>query len=348
MKSAGVCAAAILTVLGVAAAHAAEVKRTPITVKVMTRNLYLGANLDRIVQARSAPEAFKAVESAWADVQANDFRIRARAIAREIAATMPDFVGFQEVSLFRTQTPADFTVTRAGTVALDYAKELNKALSARKLRYRFLGISSATDAELPSGEPPAMDIRLNIRDALLVRVDKRIRIKRVRKGLYATTTPLFGGFVVARRGWVLADVTISGRPFRVIDTHLESFNDASQVAQGRELAAGPARTALPTILLGDLNSRADGSGTPTYANLLASGFRDAWPQAHPNEDGLTCCHGDDLREAGGPFYSRIDYVLLRNGFRATAAGILGEAPEDRVSGLWPSDHAGVWASLRLP
>ncbi|MGZ8708492.1 MAG: endonuclease/exonuclease/phosphatase family protein, partial [Gaiellaceae bacterium] len=89
-------------------------------------------------------------------------------------------------------------------------------------------------------------------------------------------------------------------------------------------------------------------GTPTHANLLAEGFQDAWPQAHPADIGLTCCHGDDLREVGGPFYSRIDYVLLRHGFRAVAAGIVGEAPGDRIAGLWPSDHAGVWARLRLP
>jgi endonuclease/exonuclease/phosphatase family metal-dependent hydrolase len=343
----GVCAVALLAVLALAAVTA-DAERSPITVRVMTRNLYLGANLDKIVQAKSAPEAFKAVEEGWADVQANNFPVRARAIAREIATAKPDFVGFQEVSLYRTQTPADFTVTRATAVALDYVRELNKALAARKLRYRFAGISSATDAELPAGDPPALDIRLNIRDALLVRVDKKIKVKRVRSGLYATTTPLFGGFVIAKRGWVMADVTISGRTFRVIDTHLESFNDASQVAQGQELAAGPARTSLPTILLGDLNSRADGTGTPTYANLLATRFRDAWPQAHPNDIGLTCCHGDDLRELGGPFYSRVDYVLLKNGFRATAAGILGEDSQDRVSGLWPSDHAGVWARLRLP
>jgi endonuclease/exonuclease/phosphatase family metal-dependent hydrolase len=343
----GVCAVALLAVLALAAVTA-DAKRSPITVRVMTRNLYLGANLDKIVQAKSAPEAFKAVEEGWADVQANNFPVRARAIAREIATAKPDFVGFQEVSLYRTQTPADFTVTRATAVALDYVRELNKALAARKLRYRFASISSATDAELPAGDPPALDIRLNIRDALLVRVDKKIKVKRVRSGLYATTTPLFGGFVIAKRGWVMADVTISGRTFRVIDTHLESFNDASQVAQGQELAAGPARTSLPTILLGDLNSRADGTGTPTYANLLATRFRDAWPQAHPNDIGLTCCHGDDLRELGGPFYSRVDYVLLKNGFRATAAGILSEDSQDRVSGLWPSDHAGVWARLRLP
>ena len=343
-------AAALLVLLACVAASAGEAKRSPLTLRVMTRNLYLGANLDALVQAKSTREAFSAVEKGWGDVQANNFPTRARAIAREIASARPDFVGFQELSLYRTQTPADFTVTPSTMVALDYAKELRKALAARKLHYRFLAIGTGTDAELPSGDPPSMDIRLTIRDGLLVRIDKKIKIRRVRTGLYATTTPLFGGFVIAKRGWVLADATIGGRTFRVITTHLESFNDTSQVAQGKELAAsgGPASTSLPTVLLGDLNSRADGTGTPTHANLLAEGFQDAWPQTHPADIGLTCCHGDDLREVGGPFYSRIDYVLLRNGFRAVAAAITGEEPRDRLNGLWPSDHAGVWARLRLP
>ena len=126
---------------------------------------------------------------------------------------------------------------------------------------------------------------------------------------------------------MLADATVDGRT-------LPRDHDASRVVQrhvaGRAGAGArarrPAATSLPTVLLGDLNSRADGTATPTHANLLAAGFQDAWPQAHPNDIGLTCCHGDDLREVGGPFYSRIDYVLLRNGFRGVAAGIVGEAP----------------------
>jgi endonuclease/exonuclease/phosphatase family metal-dependent hydrolase len=347
VKALAASAAALLLLLTCTTASTGEAKRAPLILRVMTQNLYLGANLDAIVQAKSSSEAFSAVEKGWTQVQANNFPLRARAIARAIGATRPDFVGFQELSLYRTQTPADFTVTPATTVALDYARELRKALAARKLRYRFLAIRPETDAELPSGNPPTMDIRLTVRDALLVRIDKKIKIRRVRAGSYSTTTPLFGGFVIAKRGWVRADATVAGRTFRVITTHLESFNDASQVAQGQELAQGPAQTKLPTVLLGDLNSRADGTGTPTHANLLAAGFQDAWPEAHPNEIGLTCCHGVDLRELGGPFYSRIDYVLLRNGFRALAAGIVGERPGDRISGLWPSDHAGLWARLRL-
>ena len=337
-----------LIVLAVAAgASAGEARRPPVTVRVMTRNLYLGANLDAIVRAKSLGEALSAVANAWTQVQANDFPTRARAIAGEIARVKPDFVGFQEAVLYRTQTPPDLTATPATHVALDYVAELRRALAARHLGYRFVGVGAWTDAELSAGNPATMDIRLTVRDALLARVEGGLRIRRVRKVQYAATTPLFGGFITAKRGYVSADATLRGRTFRVINTHLESFSDASQVAQGQELATAARATRLPTILLGDFNSRADGSTTPTYANLLAAGFHDAWAEAHPGEPGLTCCHGEDLRDLGGPFYSRIDYVLLRNGFRATAAGIVGQEPADRIGALWPSDHAGLWARLSL-
>ena len=47
--------------------------KKPVTLTVMTRNLYLGANLDPIVKAKSLPEALNAVAADWAQVQANDF-----------------------------------------------------------------------------------------------------------------------------------------------------------------------------------------------------------------------------------------------------------------------------------
>jgi len=337
----------LAALLAATAASAGHARRSPLTLRVMTRNLYLGANLDAIVKAKSLPDALNAVAAGWAQVQANDFPTRARAIAHEIATAKPDFVGFQEAVLYRTQVPPDFTATPATHVALDYVAELRKALAARHLRYRFVAVAPWTDAELPAGSPATMDIRLTVRDALLVRVDRRLRIRRVRKVQYAATTPLFGGLVTAKRGYIYADATMAGRTFRVATTHLESFDDVTQVAQGRELGAALGAGRTPTVLLGDLNSRADGTGTPTHANLLALGFADAWTQVHPGDAGLTCCHGEDLRPAGGAFYSRIDYVLLRNGFRAVAAGIVGQKPSDRIGGLWPSDHAGVWARLRL-
>ena len=113
LRRAYVLASARRRSIAATAVAADGAQRKPLTLTVMTRNLYLGANLDAIVRAPSAAEAFAAVERGWAQVQANNFPARARAIAREIATAKPDFVGFQEAVLYRTQTPADFTVTHA-------------------------------------------------------------------------------------------------------------------------------------------------------------------------------------------------------------------------------------------
>ena len=41
--------------------------------------------------------------------------------------------------------------------------------------------------------------------------------------------------------------------------------------------------------------------------------------------------------------------MVGNGVRATAARLIGDALSARTpSGLWPSDHIGVVASLRVP
>jgi endonuclease/exonuclease/phosphatase family metal-dependent hydrolase len=315
----------------------------------MTRNLYLGASLDPILNAKSTSEAFSAVQAAWAQVQANDFPQRARAIAAEIALAKPDFVGVQELPLYRTQTPADFLQTRATQVALDYRKALLDALRARKLPYRFVAINVNTDAELPSGNPPSMDVRLTMRNAILMRTDRGIKVRRARAGNYPARFPIFGGLVTVVRGWAYVDATVAGKAFRVIDTHLEAFNRGVQEQQSKELLAGPAATKLPIVLLGDLNSRPDGSTTASYPNLIAGGFRDTWPMAYRDAVGLTCCHGDDLSVAGGPFYERIDYVLERGGFRGVRGAVTGQAPSTRTAGgLWPSDHGGLWLTLRLP
>jgi endonuclease/exonuclease/phosphatase family metal-dependent hydrolase len=337
-------AAAVGIAVLASAASARPKPRTTIT--VMTRNLYLGANLDPIVHATSVPGAFKAVEDAWAQVQANDFRSRARGVATEIARARPDFVGFQELVLYRTQVPSDFLQTRAKNVAVDYELELRKAFKQRGLRYHFVGVDVNTDAELPAGNPPSMDIRLTVRNGLLVR--NGIRVRNVRTGNFSALYPLFNGLEVARRGWVSADATVGGKKFRVITTHLESFDRATNEAQARELLQGPAKTRLPVVLLGDLNSRPDGSTTQSYPELVAAGFRDAWLQAFPQAPGLTCCHGDDLRLEAGPFTQRIDYVLARGGFRGLRGAVTGENASTRVAGLWPSDHGGLWVTLRLP
>ena len=46
---------------------------------------------------------------------------------------------------------------------------------------------------------------------------------------------------------------------------------------------------------------------------------------------------------------RIDFVMYRGPFTTLSAETVGDNPAQKTqSGLWPSDHAGVIARLRLP
>lgn len=60
------------------------------------------------------------------------------------------------------------------------------------------------------------------------------------------------------RGWVGPDLTVGDRTVRVVNTHLERFDPAIQIAQPAELLGGPA-TPLRVVILGDLNSAPSGN-----------------------------------------------------------------------------------------
>jgi len=345
----------VAVALGVATAASAapsQSSKSNRKVTVMTRNLYLGTDLQPILGAPSLPALFGAVAAGYANVQASNFPERAEAIAAEIADARPDLVALQEAMLFRTDVPPDGPATPAENVTYDFLGLLRSALADRGESYDVVATVAGTDAELPAGVPPVQDVRLTDRIAVLARRKHnrtRLDLSNVQTGTFAAklVVPSVAGPLAIPRGWISVDAQRGegGPQFRFVATHLEAFSPAVQVAQGNELLAGPTATALPVVLAGDLNSRADGHGTPTYANLLAGGFEDAWTLAGDGP-GLTCCHPGDLHGSTA-FDKRIDYVLTR-GLTAVKADVVGEEEADRTtSGLWPSDHAGVVARLRL-
>ena len=91
---------------------AATAPGKPIT--VMTRNLYLGGDINRPIQAALLAQAQggtpQQVLGALANgsavtraiVDETDFTVRARLLADEIRRTSPDVVGLQEVALWRS------------------------------------------------------------------------------------------------------------------------------------------------------------------------------------------------------------------------------------------------------
>src|SRR6266436_2553331 len=112
----------------------------------------------------------------------------------------------------------------------------------------------------------------------------------------------------------------------------------------RELKKKIAAEARPVILVGDLNSH---PGTEGAAILGGAGFRDVWAALHPARPGLTCCWPEDLTKTEPGFSERIDYVLVRGPLEPRAAAVSGTELALRVAGLWPSDHGGLFAELRL-
>src|SRR3954454_20539705 len=87
-------------------AATAQAAKAP-AVTVMTRNLFLGADLSPAINARTIPEAIDGAGTVWNELQSTKFAERAVPLAREIKASRADLVGLQEVALWRKQTPSD-------------------------------------------------------------------------------------------------------------------------------------------------------------------------------------------------------------------------------------------------
>src|SRR5690606_34770840 len=99
---------------------------------VMTRNLYLGADLTPLFAAQTPAELVAAATAVWQQVLASDFPARAEALADEVAEQQPLVIGLQEVSLWRT---SDVPGQPAQAVALDFLDVYLDALADEGLAY---------------------------------------------------------------------------------------------------------------------------------------------------------------------------------------------------------------------
>ncbi|WP_299442139.1 endonuclease/exonuclease/phosphatase family protein [uncultured Phycicoccus sp.] len=364
-RTAGVAVAVMMALgamLTTAPAQAAPKDRD--TVVVMTQNLYLGSSLTPALAA-STPEGFvAAVAQIYATVQYTNFPARAEAIADEIQARGPDVIGLQEVSRWTTggiNPPPGY----------DFLAILQSALTARGLSYSVAAVvdnasigpaplALASQGCVQPGPVITCSVTLDDRDVILVNDDTPgLTWSNARSGRYADQqvfdSPV--GPVAFDRGWASIDAKLGNKPFRFVNTHLETEDfPLIQEAQAAEFLAGPAKGGT-VIAVGDFNSAADGSTTTSYAQLTAPGrFRDAWDDATLGS-GFTCCQSSNtpplapgaLNNPVSTLRSRIDLVLGRGAARADSATavVVGNTPFRGVPPFWPSDHAGVVAEFRL-
>jgi endonuclease/exonuclease/phosphatase family metal-dependent hydrolase len=230
---------------------------------VMTRNLYLGADLGPALNASGTAEAINAAYEIEQQVHRTQFpSIRAALLANEIKKRKPDIVGLQEVAWWRTgsysltpaltNTPvASQTDPQGGDFLTDLLAQLNKggkkkgkkATAAAKkkkkkpLRYKIAVVKTEFDFELPVSNNPdpiafcganpsqCHNERLTMRDAIIVK--KGVKVSNASSGTFSTLLRVLVGGVLpvdVTRGWAAADLKANGRKVHVVDSHFEAFD----------------------------------------------------------------------------------------------------------------------------
>jgi hypothetical protein len=329
---------------------------------VMTRNLYLGADLGPVIAAENTKDVVTASGAVLRDVIANDFPTRAKGLADEILRTKPDLVGLQEVAFWQT-TP----ITPAGkALTIDYLELLLNQLNKGPDRYEVVVVQNEFGTETPAdannvpGDGPGGELadaevlgKLLMRDVILARTSGGVHTWNASGGNFNTLLELeVGGQPVAvKRGWTATDARVrGGEPFHFVNTHLEAFQPLIRAAQAQELVApgGPATSDLPVVLVGDLNSDDDtvtGADQLAYQALLAAGFVE-----RSTNDPLSCCINSPLLAVGkggsvADFNHQVDHVMTNDpGITLERSEVTGLLP---VNGFWDSDHAGVYSALRF-
>jgi endonuclease/exonuclease/phosphatase family metal-dependent hydrolase len=352
-------------------------------VSVMTRNLYLGADLAPAISASGLTAFTEATGQILREVTANSFPTRAKGLAQEILKKKPDLVGLQEVALWRTGPPSlevflnSGAVPTATAVRYDYLSELMAQLNKGKgnkgkPQYRVAVTQDEFDFEAPANENGAagdgpngtipnaeINGRLTMRDVILVRNGAGVTFKHPRAAHFANllVVTVSGVKLAVTRGWTAVDARVRGsHAFRFLNTHLEAFDPATQVPSIRALQAGelvgpggPATTSLPVVLVGDLNSDDDTvepGDQQAYRTLLGAGMRE-----RSTNTPLGCCLNSSLLAVGAggavaDFNHQVDHVMTRDPkeIKPKTSAVTGRQP---VNGFWDSDHAGLYSALRF-
>ena len=361
-------------------AFAAPPPGSGVPVTVMTRNLYLGADINRplvAVQGLTGLAALQAFANANSTVRSivdqTNFPARGQLLAHEIATQQPDLVGLQEVAMWRTGALQldQIGVANATTVKYDYLQILLDDLAALGTPYVAVHVTTESDVEAPAfgGSLAApvnpQDVRLTMRDVILRSAGSRVKVTNDGGNNYTARIPfsLAGVSYSFIRGYAWADVMVGSKSFRFIDTHLESESSTIANLQAGELLAGPANQPdKPVIVVCDCNSdplngtsKPGDFGTPhwaPYRTITSHGFTDEWLQWAPADQGWTSGLSETVNDSNATgFNHRIDMVFAHLSTGAAMpvvyGTVVGTSVNDRnADGLWPSDHGGVVMQIR--
>ena len=145
------------------------------------------------------------------------------------------------------------------------------------------------------------------------------------------------------RHLMLVEAVWQGEPTRLASAHLESGSAAAEVreAQASQVAelllGGP-----PAVFGGDTNLRkAEAAAVPALGELV-----DAFEAAgRPSSARFTWDTRRCPNVPGRGPRARFDRLWLAGSWAVDGLGMLGQTVVPGT-GLWPSDHAGLWAQIR--
>ncbi|MEA2201360.1 MAG: hypothetical protein QOI89_1956 [Solirubrobacteraceae bacterium] len=341
------------------------------SVTVMTQNLYQGTEFANFSALQGTTPTFEqalaATSADYATYLATRFTDRAKLIAAEIAQNRPALVGLQEVATWHIGefSPAH-PFALPSTVNEDFTQELVAALTAAGAHYAPV---SRHDDNFTLAFPifttqGAVAVGMVESGVILARTDlptSQLKLSNPLSDTYNASLPLIPnpldpdpphGFVFTN-SWQSIDAKVRGKTFRFITTHLDAQAPGGLVSgpQAQELLAGPANTSLPVILAGDMNS-GPVRAPAAYNAFLAGGLTDTWTAAGLGAPPLTCCHlapSDRASDPNSTYEEDPDHVFSRGSVSVLDEHLVGDtapspAPEPFI---WPSDHAGMVATLAI-
>lgn len=341
------------------------------SVTVMTQNLYQGTEFRHIQALAGAnptlEEALAATTADYSTYLATRFPDRARQIAAEIAQNRPELVGLQEVATWHAGAfDPQHPFALPAPVSEDFTQVLISALASDGIHYTAVSrhddnFTLAFPVVTPTGLAAVGMVEGGV---ILARTDLppgQLKLSNPRSGTFNARLPLVPnpldpdpphGFQFTN-SWQSIDVKLRGKSFRFITTHLDALAPGGAVSgpQAQELLAGPAHTSLPVVLSGDMNSGLT-SSPAAYEAFVAGGLSDTWTAAGLGAPPLTCCHlapNDLVSDPNDTYTEDLDHIFTRGDLSVANEHLVGNLAPTKppISFIWPSDHAGMVATLRI-
>lgn len=197
-------------------------------------------------------------------------------------------------------------------------------------------------------EGPEMDLNPETYNGIaknLVMYAKK-RYEMISSGCYwLSETPEIGGsksWNTARArhvNWLRLKDKRTGKQFRVMAVHLDHKDQEARNRQGQLIVkeSNQYATDFPQLLIGDFNVDAT---NPVYGILTGGNWKDTYRDIYGEVDSGPTFH-NFLGKAYLNKTGKIDFIFRKGNIRTLSAKII----DDRVDGIYPSDHYFVCAEI---